>query len=198
MKDASTRSQENIWISCAFALVLELSHFVTHCLTYKRPENKYILLILRLQELKYVVGYEDNPHLKVTVRPDKILEWVSRRTLETWESDEYRRIEKEREEAELPGLRAREAAKRKRMDKLSREGGRKVDGRRRKRKAVEVDPEKSFETPRKKGRRGRPPKSPVGMLKILLCTYISQTAKPLLTKITHSSNSERAILWPWP
>lgn len=89
-------------------------------------------------ELRYVVCYEDSPHLTVSVRVQNILDWVSRRTLEQWESEEYERYLQERMELEMPAILAKEQAKRKRLERISRgEGGRKVDGRR-KRKIREV------------------------------------------------------------
>ena len=65
---------------------------------------------------------------------------------------EYRRIEKEREDAILPGLLKKEEAKRKRMKKWSRDAGPEIDGRREKEKVVEVNSEQALETPRKRGR----------------------------------------------
>lgn len=116
------------------------------------------------KELRYIVGYEDNPHLKVCVRPDRILDWVSSRTLETWESEDYAQKEKEREAIELPAILAREAAKRKRIEKLSRDRRPKVDGRRTKRMAshAEGSSDSSLGVLRRRGRPGRSPKSPAG------------------------------------
>ena len=37
------------------------------------------------KKLKYIVGYEKHPYLRVSVKPQNILDWVSPRTLEDWE-----------------------------------------------------------------------------------------------------------------
>jgi len=101
------------------------------------------------KELRYIVGYEAQPHLKISVQSQNILEWVSPRTFEDYEMNEYEREEKEREELELPAILAKEERKRKRLEKLAREGQPKVDGRKRKRvPAEDVD----GAVPKKRGR----------------------------------------------
>ena len=121
-------------------------------------------LIIITQDLRYIVGFRDDPNFRGAVRPEKILDWVSSRTLETWEMGEYRRIEKGREDAILPGLLKQEEAERKRVEKLSRDCGPEINRRGGKQKVVKVDLEKSLETPRKRGRPRNLENSAAGIL----------------------------------
>ncbi|EPE28082.1 Chromo [Glarea lozoyensis ATCC 20868] len=48
----------------------------------------------------YVVTYPEKPALRVSVKPQNILKWVSRRTLEEWDIEESKRKEEVRADAE--------------------------------------------------------------------------------------------------
>lgn len=113
-------------------------------------------------QLRYLVGYNDRPQLKVTVRAQNILDWVSSRTFEQWESDEYERLQREREKIELPAIIAKDKARRKRLEKISRaSAGPKTDGRKKRGiRAVDGSREREeVENGSGKKRRGRPPRS---------------------------------------
>ena len=73
-------------------------------------------------ELRYVVEYEQQRHLRVGVRLPNILNWVSPRALEKWNSEKYDAEVREEEERELPLLKAKEERRKKRLEKLSRAG----------------------------------------------------------------------------
>lgn len=45
----------------------------------------------------YIVGYEDKPHLQVSVKPEKIREWVSEREHERWDKEQTRLALKEQQ-----------------------------------------------------------------------------------------------------
>jgi hypothetical protein len=117
------------------------------------------------KQLRYLVGYEDQPHLRVSVQPQNILDWVSRWALEKWESDSYEAEERRREEEELPAILAKEERRRKRLEAMSR-AAKGVDGRKLKRKRIFDD-----DAPRKTARlrrirmRSPPKESPPGPLK---------------------------------
>ena len=107
------------------------------------------------KELRYLVGFRDEPQLRVSVRPQNILNWVSEWEAEDWEERDFIQKEKEEEEALLPIILAQEARKQNKMEKVSREGV-KTDVRKRKRSKSPT-----WKFPMKKvgtGRgRGRPP-----------------------------------------
>ncbi|KAH8602620.1 hypothetical protein B0O99DRAFT_4441 [Bisporella sp. PMI_857] len=111
------------------------------------------------KELRYLVAFEDQPQLKVSVRPEDILNWVSSWAFEDWEHKEYKDRIKTEEEAKLA---RREARKQKKLDILSRAGSgtgaisTKV-GRKRKRSPKPNNPRKKGVP----GRRGRPPLIPI-------------------------------------
>ena len=63
----------------------------------------------------YIVGYQEQPHLRVCVRLQNILKWVSPRALEKWETEKYDADEAERERIELPRIRAKEERHRKKQ-----------------------------------------------------------------------------------
>ena len=60
---------------------------------------------------RYIVGYEDEPQLKVTVRPQNILDWVSARTYENFEHERSLRTAREAEEALLRRIREKDERK---------------------------------------------------------------------------------------
>jgi hypothetical protein len=70
-------------------------------------------------QLRYVVGYEKHPYLRVSVKPQNILDWVSPRTLEDWEFEKTKAEYQADEDELLPKIMAREQRK-----KLKEEGGR--------------------------------------------------------------------------
>jgi hypothetical protein len=113
--------------------------------------------------LRYIIGYKDEPHLRHSVKAQDLLKYVSPRTFEQWESEDYDRREREAAELELPKILAKEKAKAKRLEKLSRGDGPHIDGRRKRRKLIQdEDQDQSsteFEPPRKRGKPGRPRKS---------------------------------------
>lgn len=69
----------------------------------------------------YIVGYDQEPDFTVVVRPHKILEWVSSRTLEDFEYERALQTEKEEEEERVRQMQAKEerlARRQKRMNEL--------------------------------------------------------------------------------
>lgn len=91
-------------------------------------------------ELRYLVGYEKQPHLRVGVKPGNILNWVSPRAFEEYHSNKYEAAERARVESELPLIEAKEERKRKRIEKLSRAGvPTKTHSRKRKRTPIDVN-----------------------------------------------------------
>ena len=63
------------------------------------------------QQLMFIVSYTDHPYLRVSVKPQNILDWVSPRTYEAWESAKTEaEIQAERDEL-LPKIEAREKKK---------------------------------------------------------------------------------------
>ncbi|CAG8976659.1 hypothetical protein HYALB_00002175 [Hymenoscyphus albidus] len=80
------------------------------------PHDKPMLIQAEIQLSEdpgrwvYQVYDPEKPGLRVSVRPEKILDWVSPRTLENWELDKPARQEREREELKQEKL--AEAAKR--------------------------------------------------------------------------------------
>jgi hypothetical protein len=130
-------------------------------ITVMPPHDKDGFIIDKVQfhkQLRYLVGYEHHPQLKVSVRPENILDWISRHALEKWESDQYNAEERRREEEELPGILAREERRRKRLEASSR-AAQGINGRKVKRKRA-TDDHTSRKTgrPAKLGRVGRYPK----------------------------------------
>ncbi|KAG9243133.1 hypothetical protein BJ878DRAFT_481391 [Calycina marina] len=92
------------------------------------------------KELRYIVGFRDHPHLRVCVRLQNILDWVSAWEAETWELKDCTRQAKEEEDLLLPGILAREALKKKKLSKLLvvrdrvvKNDGRTIEGKKRKR-----------------------------------------------------------------
>lgn len=85
------------------------------------------------RQLRYLVGYEEYPQLKVSVLPQNILDWVSPFALEDFEAKRYDAEVKRREEEELPALLAQDERRRKRLEAMSRAASG-VDGRKIKRK----------------------------------------------------------------
>jgi hypothetical protein len=105
-------------------------------ITVMPPHDKDGFIIDKVQfskQLRYLVGYEHYPQLKVSVEPQNILDWVSRHALEKWESDQYDAEEKRREEEELPALLRKEERLRKRLETMSR-AAQGIDGKKLKRK----------------------------------------------------------------
>lgn len=118
-------------------------------ITAMPPHDKDGFIIDKVQfskQLRYLVGYEHYPQLKVSVEPQNILDWVSRHALEKWESDQYDADERLREEEELPALLRKDERLRKRLETMSR-AAQGIDGRKLKRKRVTDD-----HTPRKTAR----------------------------------------------
>jgi hypothetical protein len=94
----------------------------------------------------YVVGYEDKPHLRIAVKPQNILNWVSARTFFDYDYEQSQIQERLREEIELPIILAKEERRRRKEEKkVERESRGIVDGRKRKRTL-------DLELPRKMGR----------------------------------------------
>ena len=97
-------------------------------------------------ESLYVVGYEDMPHLRIAVKLQNILNWVSAQTLTDYDSEQSRIQEKLREDIELPIILAKEERRRRRDERKAESESRGVvDGRKRKRTP-------NLERPRKVGR----------------------------------------------
>jgi hypothetical protein len=71
-------------------------------------------------EPRYIVCYREQANLRVSVRLPNILNWISPRALEDWTTKKYDAEVQEEEERELPIIEAREAAKKKRLEKLAR------------------------------------------------------------------------------
>jgi hypothetical protein len=69
-------------------------------------------------QLRYIVGYEKHPYLRVSVKPQNILDWVSPRTLEDWEFEKAKAEYQADEDELLPKIMAREQRK-----KLKEQGG---------------------------------------------------------------------------
>ena len=134
-------------------------------ITAMPPHDKDGFIIDKVQfkrQLRYLVGYEEYPQLKVSVQPENILDWVSRHALEQWEAQRYDEEERRREEEELPLILAKEERKRKRLEAKSR-AAQSIDGRKAKRKQPtdEFTPTKTGR-PAKAGRVGKAPKSANG------------------------------------
>lgn len=89
--------------------------------------------------LRYLVGYKDSGS-QVGVKPQKILDWVSSRTLEDWEFQQTNLREKQRLETELPIIEAKEARRRKKLETLAQ-------------KQQEKSRAKAFKTPRTRKRK---------------------------------------------
>jgi hypothetical protein len=66
----------------------------------------------------YIVSYEDHPYLRVSVKPQNILDWVSPRTFEEWEFAKTQAEYQAEEDELLPKIAAREQRK-----KLKEQGG---------------------------------------------------------------------------
>jgi hypothetical protein len=78
-----------------------------------------ILDLIQLDDMhRYVVGYEDQPHLRVSVKLENILNWVSPRTLEEWQFARTVEQEKLMEEAAMPRIKAREEKRKAKIEKL--------------------------------------------------------------------------------
>lgn len=60
----------------------------------------------------YIVTYEEHPYLRVSVKPQNILDWVSPRTLEDWEFAKTQAEDKELRDELLPKIAARERRRR--------------------------------------------------------------------------------------
>jgi hypothetical protein len=90
--------------------------------TIMPPDDRdgYIIdQVVLYSELRYIVGYHEMPHLRVGVRLPNILQWVSARALEKWETDRYDAEVRAEEEQELPLLEAKEERKKKKLAKLA-------------------------------------------------------------------------------
>ena len=119
----------------------------------KHDKTGYILeKVFFKKELRYLVGFKDKPQLRVSVRPQNILDWVSEWEAENWEERDFIQKEKQDEELLLPFILAREARKQKKMDEKSR--GFRIDGRKRKRSGSPTTqiPRKKVGTGRGRGR----------------------------------------------
>ena len=131
-------------------------------ITAMPPHDKDGFIMNKIQfkrQLRYMVGYEQYPQLKVSVQPQNILDWVSRHALEEWEAEQYAAEEKRREEQELPAILAKEERRRKRMEAMSR-AALGIDRRKlkRKRTAEDYSPGKNGR-PAKVGRLSRLPRN---------------------------------------
>ena len=131
-------------------------------ITAMPPRDKDGFIIEKVhfkRQLRYLVGYEEYPQLKVSVQPENILDWVSRYALEEWEAKRYEEEERRREEEELPFILAKEERRRKRLEAMSR-AAQGIDGRKLKRKHPTDDftPAKNGR-PAKLGRVGKSPES---------------------------------------
>ena len=73
-------------------------------------------------ELRYLVGYKEQPSLRVSVKLPNILDWVSPRALEQYHNKKADEQERRRKEIELPLIEAKEKREKKRLEKLSRDG----------------------------------------------------------------------------
>jgi hypothetical protein len=62
-------------------------------------------------QLMYIITYEDHPYLRVSVKPQNILEWVSPRTFEEWEFAKTQAEYQAEEDELLPKIAARERRK---------------------------------------------------------------------------------------
>jgi Chromo (CHRromatin Organisation MOdifier) domain len=67
---------------------------------------------------RYIVSYEAHPYLRVSVKPQNILDWVSPRTLEDWEFAKTQAEDQAERDELLPKIAAREQRK-----KLKEQGG---------------------------------------------------------------------------
>jgi hypothetical protein len=103
-----------------------------------------ILDLVQLDNLpRYLVGYEDKPHLRVAVKLQNILSWVSPLTLENWEYEQLKLRQKQIEDKVLPRIKAREERK-KQKAKLavkSRAKGGHFGTRKRKRRTAPIEPD---------------------------------------------------------
>ena len=123
----------------------------------KHDKTGYIIdKVFFKTKLRYLVGFKDEPQLKVSVRPQNILEWVSEWEAEDWEERDY--IQKEKEEVVriLPKILAKEAKRKRELEKESRESSVKIDGRKRKRTKSSVAQPLKKKVGTGRGR-GRPP-----------------------------------------
>lgn len=95
----------------------------------------------------YIVSYEQHPYLRVGVKPQNILDWVSPRTFEEWEFAKARAKDEEEKAELLPKIAAREQRKRLKEQgaKTSRatEGPKKTWSRKRKRPPTPEPPSRS-------------------------------------------------------
>jgi hypothetical protein len=115
-------------------------------------DNKAAYIIDKVQfgsESRYRVGYHDKPNLKVTVRPENILDWVSPRTYENFEAKSYDDEIERQEREELAEILAKEERIRKRKEAAAR-AAQGIDGRKLKRKRHSIDGSAK--------KAGRPPK----------------------------------------
>ena len=97
---------------------------------------------------QYLIGYEDQPLLRIAVKPQNILNWVSARTFIKFDNDQSQIKERLREENQSPKIIAQEERRRRfkeKKDKIELESRGGVIGRKRKRS---LNPE----MPRKLGR----------------------------------------------
>lgn len=105
-------------------------------------------------QLMYIVGYEKHPYLRVSVKPQNILDWVSPRTLEDWEFEKTKAEYQADEDELLPKILAREQRKKlKGQEGASRasDGPKKTWSRKRKRPPT---PEPPFSSGSRRKRRG--------------------------------------------
>ncbi|PMD19659.1 hypothetical protein NA56DRAFT_690279 [Hyaloscypha hepaticicola] len=100
------------------------------------------------KKLKYIVGYERHPYLRVSVKPQNILDWVSPRTLEDWEFEKTKAEYQADEDELLPKILARE--QRKKLKELGGKASRASDG-----------PKKTWSRKRKRPPTPEPPFSSV-------------------------------------
>ena len=96
-------------------------------------------------KLCYIVKYDDDSNLQVAVKLPNILEWVSRRALDDYHTNEYDTAVQEEEERELPRLQAKEEARKKRDKKMARlELAVETNSRKRKRSTLVSTPVKAM------------------------------------------------------
>jgi hypothetical protein len=69
-------------------------------------------LIQMQKKPMYIVTYEEHPYLRVSVKPQNILDWVSPRTLENWEFAKTQAEDKKLRDELLPKIAARERRRR--------------------------------------------------------------------------------------
>jgi hypothetical protein len=85
-------------------------------------DGRIVDQVMLYSELRYLVEYEfpDGRNLKVAVKLPNILNYVSPRTLEDWNSKQYDAEEEEREKTELQLLKLKAERRRKKLKKESR------------------------------------------------------------------------------